>query len=460
MKDKQRNQFLEMCYTCLVVGGMVMKKITLLIVLMFLILLGGCKDDSAYTPLKADEEVTIIVATDLHLLASELHDGGESSKNPYNLKNARVTQYGTEIIQAFVDLVIEKKPTAVLLTGDLTYNGEKASHEELAKMLEKAKEKGIHIFVSPGNHDIRIHRASSFIGDEVSKVETVEAAEFQQIYQDFGWNQSFMQDEKSLSYLVELREGLWLMVLDANQYMYNTDSEIYVDGNFQIETIEWIKECFELAKEKGAKIITSTHQNLLKNEVHRTNRHRIINSEALEGLMVEYGVKINLSGHSHVQTVSSSKYQGQTLYEVVTGALSVAQNNYGFISITPDDVFTYEALSLNVNSWAEKNGILDENLLNYSEYSVKFCQDVSYKDFISRYRKYKMPKKEAELLARFVSELRPHYFSGTLDEIRETAIKSKAYKIALKHKKKSNVNYIIRILAPQKLNQRKLRIEL
>ena len=48
---------------------------------------------------------------------------------------------------------------ALILSGDLSFNGEKTSHEELAGKLFKLQEQGIPVLVLPGNHD-KIGRAS------------------------------------------------------------------------------------------------------------------------------------------------------------------------------------------------------------------------------------------------------------------------------------------------------------
>jgi len=438
-----------------------MRKTTILIALMFLATLSGCSNESTkYVPLKADEEITIIVSTDMHFLASDYHDDKASSQQLYRLRDGKLTKYGTEILHAFIDEVITKKPTALVLTGDLTFNGEMASHKEIAEALKEVKKAGIQVFISPGNHDIRNPFAYSFNGDDVFQEKTVEADEFQKIYQDFGWNQAIMQDEKSLSYLVELREGLWLLMMDANKYMYNSGFGTVAIGTFQTETIEWMKECFELAKEKGAKIITSTHQSLLINEYLHSDDYRITNSNALKNLMAQYGSKVNLSGHIHTQAIVSNEYQDATLYEVVTESLAVAQNNYGFITITPDDVFTYETVSLDVESWAKKKGLTDYNLLNFSEYGIKFYQDVSYTNFHNRYEGYGMTPQDAEILAKFVADLNPYYFSGRIEEFREEALNSPAYKLALKYDGEYNMNYIISMLRQRKLDQRKLSIQL
>ena len=68
--------------------------------------------------------------------------------------DGRVLLYSWEILDAFIEDMKEKDPDLLLLSGDLTLNGEKASHEELAALLEELDEEGITTLVIPGNHDI------------------------------------------------------------------------------------------------------------------------------------------------------------------------------------------------------------------------------------------------------------------------------------------------------------------
>ena len=48
-----------------------------------------------------------------------------------------------------MDQVIAEKPSALVLSGDITMNGEKINHEELARKLGKVQEAGIPVLVIP-----------------------------------------------------------------------------------------------------------------------------------------------------------------------------------------------------------------------------------------------------------------------------------------------------------------------
>ena len=46
-----------------------------------------------------------------------------------------------------------QKADGLILSGDLTFNGEKKSHEELAEKFKKVEKSGAPVMVIPGNHD-------------------------------------------------------------------------------------------------------------------------------------------------------------------------------------------------------------------------------------------------------------------------------------------------------------------
>ncbi len=73
--------------------------------------------------------------------------------------DGKVTNYIWEITDAFVEEVLNERPDAVILSGDLSYNGEKASHIELAEKLSKIEDAGIPVLVIPGNQQKPVRKS-------------------------------------------------------------------------------------------------------------------------------------------------------------------------------------------------------------------------------------------------------------------------------------------------------------
>ena len=79
----------------------------------------------------------IIITSDIHYLAKELTDFGKAFEDMVSSGDGKVTTYVWEIMDAFLNEVIERRPQALIITGDLTLEGERQSHEALAERLGK-----------------------------------------------------------------------------------------------------------------------------------------------------------------------------------------------------------------------------------------------------------------------------------------------------------------------------------
>ena len=104
------------------------------------------------SPKKGDAmpETTLIVANDLHYIAPSLTDHGEYFENMIHHSDGKVMEYIEELTDAFLAEGIEASPDALILSGDLSFNGARASHEALAEKLRAVTGAGIPVLVIPG----------------------------------------------------------------------------------------------------------------------------------------------------------------------------------------------------------------------------------------------------------------------------------------------------------------------
>ncbi len=72
----------------------------------------------------------------------------------------------------------EIKPDVLILSGNLSFNGAKASHEGLAAKLKAIEDSGVSVLVMPGNHDLYSRIAACFEGDDYTLVDNVSAGTF------------------------------------------------------------------------------------------------------------------------------------------------------------------------------------------------------------------------------------------------------------------------------------------
>jgi len=283
----------------------------------------------------SEETLNIMVATDLHYLSKSINDGGEAFCNVMSKGDGKVMTYIEEIVDAFVFEVIKRKPNALLLLGDLTFNSERISHIELAAKLDNIVGAGVPVYLIPGNHDINHERCMGFRGNEVYKVESVSAKEFQEIYHNCGYAVAEYFDKSSASYVVKLSESLYVIMLDTNSYGQNYLGE---------QALIWLENVLKEISKPDVHILGVSHQNLLEHNFMFTEGFMIKNAQRIEELYKKYNVKLNLSGHMHIQHI-----EDRGVAEIVTSSLAVAPNHFANI-LYDGKSFKYLTQSLEVEA--------------------------------------------------------------------------------------------------------------
>ena len=344
-----------------------------------------------------ENPVNIAVATDLHYLSSSLTDGGAFFTDLVENADGKNMFYIEEITESFVATMIQEKPEILILSGDLTFNGERQSHLDLEQKLEKIKENGTQILVMPGNHDIDRSSAAGFFGDGYQLVDTVSKEAFAKIYQDYGLQESIDKDDTSLSYLYRARKDFWILMLDSNSQGTNEISN---------QTFSWIEEILKDAREQDIQVLAVSHQNLLAHNPYFTEGFLIDQAQELEALYQQYAVVANLSGHIHIQHI-----QDKDLPEILTSALPVSPHHYGMIQFD-GKTLDYQTKILDVASWARGQGLTDQKLLNFSQSSQAFMEQVAARKLEPDLLDSSLTDLERELLLRTFAQVNADYFAG------------------------------------------------
>lgn len=349
---------------------------------------------------EAPGPVKIAVATDLHYITPQLTDNGEYFTRMVTDADGKVMLYIDELVQAFAAQIVDEKPAALILSGDLTFNGETLSHEALSDILAEVEAGGVPVYVIPGNHDMNSSIAARLSGDEYELVDSPDEGEFREIYADFGYDKALARDEKSLSYVARIAPGLRVVMLDVNT---RTDPGYVLDG-----TLDWLEEQLAEAQRAGDKVIAVSHQNIYAHNPMLTMGYIIGNGGILHSMYTEYGVLCNLAGHIHLQHTMNEG----GLPEIVTSSLAVNPNQYGVLTVDGADC-EYRTETVDVSGWAEENGITDENLLNFAEYSEGFFVDTALQQAYDTLS----DAPNADELANFYADVNTKYFAGRSDLI-------------------------------------------
>ncbi len=367
---------------------------------------------------EVNDEFTIVEVTDIHYVSNNINDKGEAFQMMINRADGRETFYIEELTDAFVYEIQQKHPDLLIVSGDLTHNGEKESHIEIAKKLSKIEESGTTVLVTPGNHDINNPLAREFKGDEFIVTESITAKEFEEIYYRFGFSEATKRDKDSLSYLSKVSEDLWVLMLDTNKYENNIDHPT-TGGVLKESTLKWVKECSDLGEKSNVEILGVMHHNLFNHSEVLNEGFTIDNSEEVLKTFKDSGINLVLSGHIHVQDIASD--EEKTVFDIVTSGFVVYPVTYGELTYSKEKGFTYKTKNVDVEGWATSTKNTDENLLNFSEYSKRHFYDSSYKSNLRMIYNYEIlsdeEDKEAKAMANTMALLNIHYFGGTVNEI-------------------------------------------
>ncbi len=341
-----------------------------------------------------------VIASDLHYIAPELTDGGPGYQQILKNGDSKFMPYVEEITDAFLDEVLADPPDVVLLTGDLTFNGAEISHRRLAGKLQRLEDAGIPVLVLPGNHDVYNENAALYRGGSFERVPFADSESFAGIYRDFGPGEALSADSDSLSYVWQLNEQVWIMMLDENTAH---DFCGLSDRSFQ-----WIEAQLQKAREEGRFVLVAGHQNVFQHSIFRGG-YVIQGAQRLQELLRRYGVPLCLSGHLHTQHVLSE----DGLTEIATSALCSYPCQYAVLT-AEDGRLRYGTRRLDLAAWAERNGRPDAVFQDFAgaagTYMDAHFTPAGMAPLVDD------PVLWAEMLA-YLQALNRAYFSGDLREI-------------------------------------------
>jgi len=374
-----------------------MKK-TALVICLLALLLTGCAC--------AEDRLTVVLATDMHYLSPSLTDGGEGFMDIVYAADGKVIHYSPQICRAFVRDMLRLKPDAVILSGDLTLNGAPESLREFADMLEPLRAAGIRVLAMPGNHDVG-GKAYAFRGSGVISFPAATAEGFLQIYEGFGPADALSRDEGTLSYTARLSDRVWALMVDVNT--------VAPQGTVRDDTFAWIEGQLQAARAAGATVIGVSHQNLLPHNKYFTQGVMISQARRLQALYRQYGVRLNLSGHTHMQHIAADG----DIVEIVTSSMALAPGYYGVITLDGGALDAYTAVPVDVSGWAAEAGETNADLLGFADYTKAFYCEVVRRKAADGVADLSADQDEKTRMLDFAVDLSYCDFSGTRSNVRD-----------------------------------------
>ncbi len=324
-------------------------------------------------PMTVNAETSLIrfgVVADIHYVADELKgDRGDEWKSFVKSKHKEYDDLNSLIDNALDGVMrnaAEEDATYLLIPGDLTKDGELASHKALAEKFKKFEsETGIPVFVVPGNHDVNNTNGVTFANGEKEPAEPTSPEQFREIYADFGYNEAdsvFVPKEGNkggmLSYAITLGDYR-LIAIDSNIYSVDNGAETnehLTDGRIGDDLLAWvIAEC-KKAEEQGLTIVGLQHHNIVPHmDIEEATFWAFVveDWERIAETYADAGLHYMFTGHLHSNDVASHvSDDGETIYDILTPTLSGFPNNYRIVDFTSDG----------------KNVDLDMTLMEIDEY--------------------------------------------------------------------------------------------
>jgi len=268
-------------------------------------------------------------------LGTDLAQSGEALTKYENATGRNVNELHA-VLDETLKQIEAASVNALLICGDLTNHGERGSHLELIRKLTSLKQKGIRIYVIPGNHDVNIPDAKAYVGDESSPIQTVSAKEFAELYAPFGYSGAIRRDSASLSYLSALTDSLWLLSLDSNRYNEYTATSIS-GGRLLPQTVQWAMDILSEARSKNITVLGMMHHGLVEHMPYQATffpNYLVEDWKKLAAEFADAGMPVVFTGHFHANDISSlTSANGNTIYDVETGSLSQYPLPYRLIEI-------------------------------------------------------------------------------------------------------------------------------
>ena len=321
----------------------------------------------------AESSLKVMQISDTHLLAESMQPRGGQSQEPGQFRpsvdadgklvntepyaypdfaaalhsDRKMLAESQDIDARVLEMVDAQDPDVLVISGDLTKDGEEASHKQLAFMLEELKESnpGLKVYVINGNHDVNNADATDFstcVKDSQGTATTsamnpdqrTTPEEFKEIYQEISYNDAVAvytppagRQQGGLSYAARPADGFTFIVMDSGKYSADaTDSgtdEHMTGGALSRDLLDWAAGQTEEARARGDLVIGVEHHGLIPHfgmEPQLLSEYLADNYEAAAETLSDAGMSMVLTGHMHANDVASREINGKRFYDIETGS--------------------------------------------------------------------------------------------------------------------------------------------
>lgn len=359
--------------------------------------------------LTQDKKTSFWVISDTHLIADSLHDDGQAFSQMQKTSQGKDLYYQETALSAFVRMAEEKKPAAIIVTGDVTFNGERVSAErfaEIFKPLTKTK-----LLVLPGNHDIYDGWAREFHGKKQYYAGQISPRMWRNIFRT-SYETAVSVDNSSLAYSVQLNPDYLLILADSNDYGKEESSTAPATAGFLgKEQRKWIKEQLQYASQNNLRVIFCMHHNLYAHNPAVNKGYVVDDYRELRKLLAQYNVKLVFSGHIHAQNIMSPQNSCPAT-KVVTTSFCSNDQGYGVVKVSPKEI-SYTCHHFEMKDYLTDKEKQNWTLTHFHDYleniqlgtiSAELMQEDLYRNHDDL--------KSVRQMGRLFGEMNYHFFTG------------------------------------------------
>lgn len=348
------------------------------------------------------------VISDTHLIADSLHDDGPAFANIQKTSQGKDLVYQEVALSAFCQLINEKKPAAVVVTGDVTFNGELISGQRFQEIFSALTD--TKLLVVPGNHDIYDGWARSFKKDQQLYTKQISPADWKDIFHS-SYAGALSEHQWSLAYSIQFNPQYLFLLLDSNIYeQRQATGAPATEGQISEEQVVWLEKQLTFAKEHHLRPILFMHHNLY---VHNpaVNRGFVLNNAPiLRQLCKDYDIKVGFSGHIHAQNIVGPQDRTPTT-EIVTSSFCSYDQAYGVVDVKPDSL-VYQRHTFDMTPYLSPKEQKNKILSNFHDY-LKNMQLRNLSSNSEQKDHCRKPKTSQQMkINRLFIEMNYNYFTG------------------------------------------------
>ncbi|NQU63007.1 MAG: metallophosphoesterase [SAR324 cluster bacterium] len=362
-------------------------------------------------------EAKFIVFSDPHYFDPALGTSGKAFQAVLDT-DWKMLAESSELMEAMIKKIENQEADFVIISGDLTKDGEKRNHQAVAENLAKVVKLGKAVFVIPGDHDVLNGMSNAFEGDQTRTVENVTPDEFAEIYEDYGYAASLARDSDTLSYLAEPVPGLYLLALDGSRWKSNEPGNRSISGAvFSEQTLQWIEKSLIRAKREKKSVIVAIHHGVLEHYPANNEyfaQYLVEDHVNFAELLASYGVKLVFSGHFHAQDITRKRFEKsrKVIYDIETGSLVTSPCPYRIVELTFDQKAVIQSRFIDA---------IPSHPTDFVSYRDQNLYAGTIKLADAKLKKYMVSEKDRQLLNPQVAKAYATHLRG--DEIRpETAL--------------------------------------